>query len=133
MITIISCWFFTIAVIGFGLNYFFKNNFCNLTKAEIYSLAEIQDQWLYSYGYFSALNLEKEKLKTLSEMIDIRESHVKRHIEFFSQKCKSKLNKVQLVTILEGFNHYLSAKNVLFGESQDTMWIRKMMPLQDDF
>lgn len=126
--TFLGFWILTISLFGFGLDWSFKNNFCNILTIEIDTKAQLQDQWLYNYAYLSGLDLKEDKIESLKRVIEIQEPLLKANIEIFAEECSSKLNNIRLVSALNSFEYYLTVKEKLFEEKQSFQWITNLMP-----
>ena len=124
MITFISLWFLTLFGVGLGFNFLFTFNDCNSKDQKINALIDMQDQWLHSYSYFSALGLQEESLKKITGILNIRGLSLKREIKDFKRDCKSGQYNRKLIVILQGYQFHLIAKQGIFQKKQDDLkWV----------
>ena len=120
--------------IGFSWNGFIRSDHCNYLDSTIQRHIDDISDLLISYSFIAKPILDKERKKAFEMVIVSKEVPIKKRIENFKEICHTELRKMQLRTMLTGFQWYFTTKQAVFKEEQGSSfrWIQKHYPYEDD-
>lgn len=119
---------------GIAWNGFLKSNSCAYLDSTIQRHIDDISDFLINYAFIASPILDKERKKAFEKIIVSKELPIKRRIEDFKETCHTELRKMQLRTMLTGFQFYFTTKQAVFKEDQRSSfrWIQKNYPYEDD-
>ena len=118
---------------GFAWNGFRMSNHCDYLNSTINRHIDDISDLLISYAFIASPILDKDKKKTFERILESKEVPIRKRIEDFKEICHTELRKMQLRTMLTGFQWYFTTKAAVFKEDQGSSfrWIQKHYPYDD--
>ena len=124
----------SVGAAGIAWNGFLRSDHCNYLNSTIQRHIDDLSDILIIYAFVANPILDKDKKRAFERIIDSKEVPIRRRIEDFKEKCHTELRKMQLRTMLTGFQWYFTTKQAVFKEEQGSSfrWIQKNYPYEDD-
>jgi len=132
--TFLGAWFVTIAVVGLGWNWFLTQNHCQRSMDKIYRVTTLQDGKVSDHLKFRIMGLDALELQKDRKLIEAKEPFIKAEIEHFNKGC-GKRYQAEFITILKGWNLYITNKELAFQENlrAEKNWAFDLMPSAEFF
>ena len=124
----------SVGAAGIAWEGFRKSNHCSYLNSTIQRHIDDISDLLISYSFIANPILDKERKKAFEMVIVSKEVPIRKRIEDFKEKCHTELRKMQLRTMLTGFQWYFTTKAAVFKEEQGSSfrWIQDHYPYEDD-
>ena len=109
------------------------SNHCDYLDSTIQRHIDDISDLLISYAFIASPILDKDRKQAFEMIIVSKEVPIRKRIEHFKERCHTELRKMQLRTMLTGFQLYFTTKQAVFKEDQRSAfrWIQKNYPYEE--